>query len=152
IDRFPTAWQYIRKPKLTASPKFIAAQSLNAEIAEHSDPKTAAEKVRAAWRKFGFRGRVTEENNRVTVFAQRNNWNRLGAYVVHVALLTIFTGGFLRSRYGLGGSMEIKPGKTSNKFTTSEILLDGGREGTAELPFQIECTDLQQMLIREEGT
>src|SRR5581483_6772716 len=25
IDRFPTAWQYISKPKLTASPKFIRA-------------------------------------------------------------------------------------------------------------------------------
>jgi cytochrome c biogenesis protein len=152
IDRFPTAWQYIRKPKLTASPKFIAAQAVTAEGYENVEPKAAAEKVRAAWRKFGFRGRVTEEDNRLTVFAQRNNWNRLGAYVVHVALLTIFTGGFLTSRYGLGGSMEIKPGKTSNKFITSEILLDGGREGTAELPFQIECTDLKQMLIREEGT
>ena len=48
--------------------------------------------------------------------------------------------------------MEIKPGKSSNKFMTSEILLDGAREGGAELPFQIECTDLQQKLIREEGS
>src|SRR5215813_14185528 len=152
IDRFPTAWQYVIKPKRKASKNFIAAQALTAESTEHSDPKSAAEKVRAAWRKHGFRGRTTEENNRLTVFAQRNNWNRLGAYVVHVALLTIFTGGFLTSRYGVGGSMEIKPGKSSNKFTTSEVQLDGAREGTAELPFQIECTDLQQMLIRAEGS
>jgi cytochrome c biogenesis protein len=26
IDRFPAAWTYLRKPKLSASPKFIAAQ------------------------------------------------------------------------------------------------------------------------------
>jgi cytochrome c biogenesis protein len=70
---------------------------------------------------------------------------------VHVALLTIFTGGFLTSRYGVGGSMEIKPGRTSDKFSTSEISLDGSRESQAVLPFQIECTDLQQKLIREEG-
>jgi cytochrome c biogenesis protein len=70
---------------------------------------------------------------------------------VHVALLTIFTGGFLTSRYGIGGSMEIKPGRTSEKFTTSEISLDGSRESQAILPFQIECTDLQQKLIRPEG-
>jgi cytochrome c biogenesis protein len=151
IDRFPAAWQYIRKPKLTASPKFIAAQMFNAESIERGDPNKVAEKIRNAWRKHGFRARIHEENDRVTVFAQRNKWNRLGAYVVHVALLTIFTGGFLTSRYGVGGSMEIKPGRTSNAFQTSEIAMDGGRESQAFLPFQIECTDLQQKLIRPEG-
>jgi cytochrome c biogenesis protein len=151
IDRFPAAWQYIRKPKVTASPKFIAAQMFNAEATERADPKGLAERVRQAWKKKGFRARIREENNRVTVFAQRSVWNRLGAYVVHVALLTIFTGGFLTSRYGIGGSMEIKPGRTSEKFTTSEISLDGSRESQAILPFQIECTDLQQKLIRPEG-
>jgi cytochrome c biogenesis protein len=152
IDRFPAAWQYVRKPKLSASPKFIAAQMFTAEAVEHSDPKSAAEKVRGAWRKRGFRSRITEENNRVTVFAQRNTWNRLGAYFVHVALITIFTGGFLTSRYGVGGPMEIRPGKTSNAFATSEITLDGARESQAFLPFQIECTDLQQKLISPEGS
>jgi len=85
IDRFPAAWQYIVKPKLTASPKFIAAQMFTAEAAEHADPKGVAEEIRKAWRKHGFRARINEENNRVTVFAQRSVWNRLGAYVVHVA-------------------------------------------------------------------
>ena len=151
IDRFPAAWQYVRKPKLSASPKFIAAQMFTAEAVEHADSKSVAEKVRTAWRKRGFRAHITEENNRVTVFAQRNTWNRLGAYFVHVALITIFTGGFLTSRYGVGGPMEIKPGKTSNAFATSEITLEGARESQAFLPFQIECTDLQQKLIRPEG-
>ena len=152
IDRFPAAWSYVRKPRLTASPKFIASQMFNAEAIEHADPKGVAEKVRNAWRKHGFRARINEENNRTTVFAQRSVWNRLGAYVVHVALLTIFTGGFLTSRYGVGGSMEINPGKTSNVFATSEITMDGGRESKAFLPFQIECTDLEQKLIRPEGS
>lgn len=151
IDRFPAAWQYVRKPKLTASPKFIAAQMFNAEATEHADPKGVAENIRKAWRKHGFRARINEENNRVTVFAQRSVLNRLGAYVVHVALLTIFTGGFLTSRYGVGGSMEIKPGRISDKFATSDISLEGARESAAVLPFQIECTDLQQKLIIEEG-
>lgn len=151
IDRFPAAWQYIRKPKLTASPKFIAAQMFNAESVQQADPKGIAERVRKGWRKHGFRARINEEDNRITVFAQRSVWNRLGAYVVHIALLTIFTGGFLTSRYGVGGSMEIKPGRTSNVFATSEITLDGGRESQAFLPFDIECTDLEQKLIRPEG-
>jgi cytochrome c biogenesis protein len=152
IDRFPAAWQYVQKPKLTASPKFIAAQMFNAEFSERDAPQTAAEKVRAAWKRHGFKARVSEDANRITVFAQRNTLNRLGAYVVHVALLTIFTGGFLTSRYGVGGPMEIRPGKSSDKFMTSEVSVDRGpRVAEVGLPFQIECRDLQQRLIRPEG-
>lgn len=151
IDRFPAAWQYVIKPKLTASPKFIAAQMFVAESEDREKPQALAEKVRTAWRKLGFRARVTEENNRITVFAQRSVWNRLGAYVVHVALITIFTGGFLTNRYGVGGSMEIRPGKASNQFITLKDNFDGPLEGTAILPFQIECRDIQQKLIRPEG-
>ena len=151
IDRFPAAWRYIHKPKLTASPTFIAAQVFDDEAVERADPKTVAENVRKVWRKHGFRARINEEEDRMTVFAQRNAWNRLGAYVVHAALLTIFIGGFLTSRYGVGGAMEIEPGKTSNAFATREIAIDGGSESQAFLPFQIECVDLEQKLIKPEG-
>lgn len=153
IDRFPAAWQYIRKPKLTASPKFIAAQMFNASGVKHDDPNRVAEQIRKAWRKHGFRARINEENNRVTVFAQRNKWNRLGAYVVHVALLTIFTGGFLTSRYGKGGPMEIRPGKSSNTYMTLDFGVDGQITTQMKLPpgMEIECRDIQQTLISPEG-
>jgi cytochrome c biogenesis protein len=152
IDRFPTAWQYIVKPKLTASPKFIAAQMFTADSEEEERPQALAERVKAAWRKHGFRARITEENNRVTVFAQRNTWNRLGAYVVHVALITIFIGGFLTNKYGMGGSMEIRPGKSGNQFNVIEYdSVKGPREFTATLPFQIECRDLEQWLINPQA-
>jgi cytochrome c biogenesis protein len=151
IDRFPTAWQYVAKPRLKASPGFIRAQSFNAEARMGEAPNALKDKVTTAWKKIGFKPHVTEENGRVTVFGQRNVWNRLGAYSVHVALLTIFTGGVLTARLGVGGMMEIRPGSTSNKIITSDITLEGPIQGMAELPFSIECTDLQQKLIRPEG-
>src|SRR5215208_987439 len=45
IDRFPTAWQYVVKPKLTASPKFIAAQMFTAEAEEAERPEALAERI-----------------------------------------------------------------------------------------------------------
>ncbi len=39
IDRFPAAWQYIVKPKLTASPKFIAAQMFSEEARDERAPE-----------------------------------------------------------------------------------------------------------------
>src|SRR6185436_15551850 len=67
IDRFPAAWQYVIKPKLKASPKFIGAQMFNAESETKEEPEKLAQRVRAEWRKVGFRSRVTEEDNRITV-------------------------------------------------------------------------------------
>jgi cytochrome c biogenesis protein len=151
IDRFPTAWQYVSKPKLSASPKFVKAQMFNTEATAGESAAALAEKVRESWRKHGFRPKVNKENDRITVFAQKNVWNRLGAYSVHVALLTIFTGGLLTARLGIGGMMDIRPGMSSNKINMTELTLEGPVSTQAELPFSLECTDLQQRLIRPEG-
>jgi cytochrome c biogenesis protein len=151
IDRFPTAWQYIVAPKLKASPNFIRAQMFSQEGKANEQPAALAERIKEVWSKRGFRSRVSEENNRITVFAQRSAWNRLGAYFVHVALLTIFVGGFLTNKFGIGGSMEILPGESSSDYVTLRSTLDGPVTAPATLPFVIECTDLQQKLIRPEG-
>src|SRR5262249_52772093 len=152
IDRFPTAWQYVIKPKRKASPNFVRAQMFNSEAELDQAPHALAKNVKSAWRKHGLRGvTVSEDNGRITVFGQRNVWNRLGAYVIHVFLLTIFTGGFLTSKYGVGGMMDITPGKSADTFRTLKVNLDGEQMGKAQLPFAIHCTDIQQKLIRQEG-
>jgi cytochrome c biogenesis protein len=205
IDRFPTAWQYVKKPKLTASPNFIRAQMFSSESVVSEKPEELAERVAASWLKhkgvgsamtwarvsvfasfvtlyaflyvllehtvvfwvlsvasfaiiiwYMFKGlrfdvRKTEENGRITVFGQINVWNRLGAYIVHIGLLTIFAGGLLTAKLGMGGLMEITPGKATSVFDTFEMTLDGPKTGKAQIPFQVECTDLQQKLIRPEG-
>jgi cytochrome c biogenesis protein len=204
IDRFPTAWQYVVKPKLTASPKFIAAQTFNAETYMEEPPGDATAKILNFWKNHPitttsinfqrlivglmllmfigvlaslvpgvlrwllaiggllftlwfvwwgvrFEFYVREEQGRTTIFGQTLKWNRLGAYVVHVALLTIFTGGFWTYFSGVGGSMEIRPGKSSDQFMTIQERLEGPQQGIAKLPFQIECRDIQQKLIRSEG-
>src|SRR5437868_1471795 len=50
IDRFPTAWQYISKPKLIASPKFILAQMFSQESAAQEKPQFLAERISIVWR------------------------------------------------------------------------------------------------------
>ena len=151
IDRFPTAWRYIRKPRLLATPNFIRAQMFNTSSNASGTPESAAKRISTVWKELGFRSQVANGRDEITVFAQRNAWNRLGAYVVHIALLTIFVGGLLTSRYGIGGTMEIKPGETSNSFITFDSGLEDGGAAEARMPFEIECTDLQQQLVRPEG-
>lgn len=151
IDRFPAAWRFFRKPKLSASPKFARAQMFNTAAEVDERPQAYAERVAAGWRKKGLRSRISKEGERITVFAQRNVWNRMGAYVVHVALLLILAGGFLTSRYGIGGVVEITPGESANSFVAFDTDIENERSRKVELPFAIECTDLQQQLITPEG-
>ncbi len=205
IDRFPTAWQYIVKPKLKASPNFIRAQTFNKEADLDSGTESLVSQIVSTWQKqkeikgavsasrliagvilgilflsmyvllehtvifwivyilsilgsiyfliwgLRFDVRVSEENGRKTILGQMNTWNRLGAYLVHVALMFIFVGGFLTNQYDSNGMMEITPGESSNKFFTQKMTLDGPVTAQATLPFTVECTDLQQKLIRPEG-
>jgi cytochrome c biogenesis protein len=78
-------------------------------------------------------------------------WNRLGAYAVHVGLLTIFLGGFLTAQLGTTGNLPLGPGETSNLIHETVVDLDRVSEVTKQLPFQVTFTDIEQKLIRDEG-
>ena len=157
IDHFPAAWSYISRKKLTASPRFAMSQRFSESLdLPEAGRSELAERVRTAAQQTGFRVRVTSEAERTTVFAERGAWNRLGAYAVHVGLLTIFLGGYLTSR-GYTGSVPVTPSRTADRMiqnvfnveqATSEFAV-GQRE--LQLPFTIEGLDIQQKLINRDG-
>jgi cytochrome c biogenesis protein len=153
IDHFPAAWSFIAKKKLTASATWAKSQRTKDEVILPGEARAAlVEQAAAAARKFGLKTRITEEAERTTIFAEKGAWNRLGAYAVHVALLTIFAGGFLTSR-GFTGSMVVQPDKTSDRMAMSVFQVDnatlqhipGQRE--MELPFDVEGLDIEQKLL-----
>src|SRR6266540_3775745 len=64
--------------KLTASPTFAMAQKFKEKVElPKLDRGQLAERAIAAARKLRFRARVTEANDRTTIFAERGVWNRL---------------------------------------------------------------------------
>ncbi|HEX8708703.1 MAG TPA: cytochrome c biogenesis protein ResB [Pyrinomonadaceae bacterium] len=152
IDRFPKAWTFISRPKLDASAAWLKGQEQHAVLqVEGESRQRAAERIAAAARGVGFKTRITEKGHRTFVFAESNVWNRLGAYAVHVALLTIFTGGFIFAQFGRTGQMWLSPGDTSNRMVEAEHNLDQVKRVEVQLPFQVTCTDIQQKLIKTDG-
>lgn len=153
IDHFPAAWSFVTKKKLTASPTFAKAQRTKGEVELPGVERASlVERTRQAARALGFKVKVTEEETRTTIFAERGVWNRLGAYLVHVSLLTIFAGGFMTSR-GYTGMMRVVPEKQSDRMMQSvfnidnEAMLHNSGVRELELPFTIEGVDIQQKLI-----
>jgi len=152
IDRFPSAWTYISRKKLDASAHWLRGQEQSAtvELGEASRGR-ALERVQEAMRGVRLKTTVTEKAGKWFVFGERGAWNRLGAYSVHVALLTIFFGGFLTSQFGRVGNMPLEPGESAGEMSERVVERDQFSVATYQLPFTVECTDIQQRLIRKEG-
>lgn len=157
IDHFPSAWSFIVRKKLTASSMFAMAQKFKEKVEmPGQDRKQLAERAAQAARAMKFKVRVTEEESRTTVFAERGVWNRLGAYAVHIGLLTIFAGGFMTSR-GYTGAVWIRPNGTADRMTQQTFNLENATTQYAinqrelVLPFTLEGVDIQQKLIKKEG-
>jgi cytochrome c biogenesis protein len=152
IDRFPGAWSFISRPKLDASATWLRGQEQHAEFTLRGETQASvAERIAAACRAAGLKTVISDKGGRAFVFAQKNAWNRLGAYAVHVALLTIFTGGFLTAQLGRTGQMPLKPGSTSSEISQVVFNLDQLGTQTVQLPFTVTCTDIQQKLIKKDG-
>ncbi|HEV2915980.1 MAG TPA: cytochrome c biogenesis protein ResB [Pyrinomonadaceae bacterium] len=153
IDRFPKTWKIVSRRKLEAGRKWLAAQQHHAAIRVEGESASAvAARLSAAMRSVGLKPTVTEKDGRAYVFGERGAWNRLGYLAVHVALLTIFTGGFLTAQFGRDGQMPLMPGSSTSEMTNLTFQLDQVARVPVPLPFTVTCTDIQQKLIKKDGS
>jgi len=153
IDYFPKAWTYVSRKKLDASAHWLSGQEQHAALSlDGESAASVAERVGRAALSVGLKTRMSEKGGAAFVFAERGAWNRLGAYAVHVALLVIFVGGFLTARFGHTGQMFLRPGESSGEMT-EQVFSAEGRPSQLKLalPFEVECTDIQQKLLEKNG-
>lgn len=172
IDRFPSAWSYIAKPKLNGTKDWITGQKQTA-VANISaeNEKEAAEKIAEVFKTNGFKPQISEnsyieyktDENGVRdfstvsnkkylyVFGEKGKWNRMGAYIVHVALLLLFLGHFVALQTGFDADVRLMPGQTTNQIEMIQYNLDQQEKYAVQLPFSIICTDIEQKLIDPKG-
>src|ERR1051325_4183394 len=104
VERFPKTWRIISRRKLDAGRAWLLSQQQHAELLiEDESRMKVAERVAGAFRRQGLKPVVTEKQGRTYIYGERGAWNRLTYLGVHVALLTIFTGGFLTAQFGRDG-------------------------------------------------
>lgn len=148
IDRFPKTWKFVSKPQVTVPLRWLSEQNRAVEFESSVTP----DEVEPLLKRFGWkRIRRSEKGDSTYVFAESGVWNRLGAYPVHVALLTIFLGGFLTAQMGTTGNLPLAPGESSDIIRENVVNLDRVSEMTKQLPFQVEFTDIEQKLIKNDG-
>lgn len=172
IDHFPAAWSYISKPKTFATRAWLAEQRETKVVnIDAADEAQAAEMIRQVFEKNGLNAQIndftsteygtnadgTKDFNNVKqvtnkiVFAEKGRINRLGAYVVHVALLTLFMGHFVANQTGFDADVRMIPGESTDLLEKIEFDLDKKERFGVQIPFTMTCTDIQQKLIDQGG-
>ncbi|MGI8494420.1 MAG: cytochrome c biogenesis protein ResB, partial [Pyrinomonadaceae bacterium] len=153
IDRFPSAWTFISRPKLDASRHWLLGQKQNAVVSVRgNDEKEVVETVVSAFKNISLKYRITEKKGKTYIYGERGKWNRLGAYFVHVALLTLFLGHFVALQSGFDADVRLMPGQVTNDIQLIQFRLDKTERFGVALPFTITCTDIQQKLIDQKGS
>lgn len=173
IDHFPTAWKYVTKPKVSATPDWLLQQPVHDVVnVADADEAAVAEKIKAEFESNGLKARITPVEStsygltdtgekdfskivtekQLIVFGERGKLNRLGAYVVHVFLLTLFLGHFVALMTGFDADVRMIPGDATNQIEMIEFDVDKKEKYDVQLPFTITCTDIQQKLIDPRGS
>ncbi len=172
IDRFPSAWSYISKPKLTATRPWLEQQPFTDTVHANTPESEAADRIRSVFEQNGLSARITEYDettygidesgrkdfkdvitkNKLVVFGESGRINRLGAYIVHVALLTLFLGHFVALLSGFDADVRMVPGTTTDQIQMIEFDLDKKEKFNVQIPFSLTCTDIQQTLIDPRGS
>jgi cytochrome c biogenesis protein len=173
IDHFLPAWRYVSRPKLTATGGWLLEQPVNAtiELGSH-DRELLSERVRRVFEENGLKAQISEfdetayavdesgrkdfgnisTENKMVVFAERGKFNRLGAYVVHAALLTLFLGHFVALQTGFDADVRMIPGDATDQIQMIQFDLDKKEKFNVQLPFSMTCTDIEQRLIDPRGS
>jgi cytochrome c biogenesis protein len=156
IDHFPTAWKYISTPKIETTKAWLKHQKYNTVI----ERPIAVDEMVTSFKKQGLKTIVTEKNGRTHVFGQSGTVNRIGAYIVHVFLLTLFLGHFAALQTGFDADVRFQPNQTTNEIELIQFNLENLKNPNAniqdrfavQLPFSMYCTDIQQKLIDPKGS
>jgi len=173
IEHFPKSWSYFSKPKQSATRGWLTRQKQTAVLHIEGESETEiAEKVGRVFKNSGFNPRTVENSNssysldeqgnknfsdivkktNLYVFGEKGKWNRLGAYIVHVFLLTLFLGHFVALQTGFDADVRMMPGQITSEIQLIEINLDKQERFAVGLPFTITCTDIEQKLIDPKGS
>jgi cytochrome c biogenesis protein len=152
IERFPSAWSYIAKPKTWGTLGWLTSRKQHQVLFTDASRETSAERVASVFKANRLKPRITEKDGAVYVFGESGKWNRLGAYVVHVFLLTLFLGHFVALQTGFDADVRMVPAEVTDQIQLIQFDLDKKEKYNVKLPFTITCTDIQQQLIDPSGS
>jgi len=131
LERWPVAWRYFSRPYLKPERHFMSSLPMRAEI-HIEDAGQGVAAARAAFRKLGMRPKQIGNGPEASLYAEKNRYARLAAYVVHASLLLILVGGIVDGVWSYRGFVALG----LNESVKQIELRDGSK---MDLPFTLRC-------------
>lgn len=133
FERLPDVWRLVVMDNLDTSLDRISTMRNRREYTSTLTAKESCAAISAKLKSIGWQTSERERNGATLLFAQKAPWSRLGVYVVHASILTIFAGAMIGSIWGEKGGVNIP-----ETLTTDKIYKFGS--GTPiDLGFTVKC-------------
>lgn len=135
IKRLPRVMKAVREPVLVANDSLYRTFS---NLEEHVVTAPATE-VRDMLRDFVAKRFaapvVTEEGDKIHLFAQKGRYSRFGVYVTHLSIIIIFIGAIIGSVWGYKAFVNIVEGTSANQ------VWPRGGDQPIDLDFSVRCDE-----------
>ncbi|GBC78373.1 Cytochrome c biogenesis protein CcsB [bacterium HR08] len=151
IDRLPATLQYVRHPKVSATPEFARSQPFYVVLRTTRSAAEVLEHLHRLFAQYGWRPRSTVTSSVTTVFGERGAWSRWNFFLVHTSILVILGAAFVSARWGYEGTMVLSPGAHATALTLPGSRWRGLPERSLPLPFTVRCEALRAALKNPRG-
>jgi cytochrome c biogenesis protein len=131
--RLPHVWRYISSPAKVLDQALLDGLSQRLVIPQNSELIRHDSLQNLLGQKFGP-VTVTETDDAVHLFSERNSLSRLAVYVTHLSIIIIFIGAIIGSLFGYKGFVTI-----IEKDKVSTVQTRSGK--TVDLGFSVRCED-----------
>lgn len=133
VHRLPGVWKQITTPDLTPSASRLQSRSHYCTWQESGSVEVVAQSLTHIMRSRFAAVRRSEKDGVVWLFAHRQAWSRLGAYVTHLAILIILLGGVVGGKWGFRGYVTVAEGQSVDHLILSAA------QSIKPLGFSLRC-------------
>ena len=134
IKRFPRVWKSVREPLLVPGENHYRTLSNREEVFTSLEPKQVVERLSAFLeKKFTAPKAVSEDGERIHIYAEKMPWARFGVYVTHASILIIFLGAIIGNVFGYKAYVNIMEGTAVNQ------VWPRGSQTPLDLDFSVRC-------------
>ena len=138
IKRFPRVLKTVKEPLLIPSEGHYRSLSNREEIVTSLSAQQVVEKLSAfLGTKFAAPRAISEEGERIHIYAEKMPWARFGVYVTHASILIIFLGAILGNTFGYKAYVNVMEGTAVDK-----VWPRNGQQ-PLELGFQVRCDNFE---------
>ncbi len=133
VHRLPGVWRQVAVPDLTPPTSRLQSRAQSCTWQESQSPEQVAQRLAAMVGSRFARVRRNEKDGTIWLFAHKQAWSRLGAYVTHLAILVILLGGVIGGFGGFQGYVTIAEGQSVDHLSLSAT------QGVKPLGFSVRC-------------